>query len=52
VVSTKISPEIAEYPDSNKFGVLAEYPADASGMPNRFMFVGREDLNVNYWDGE
>lgn len=25
-VSTKLSPEIAEYPDSGKFGVLAEYP--------------------------
>ena len=51
-VSTKMSPEIAEYPDSKKFGILAEYPADAQGKPGRFVFVGREELNVNYWDGE
>ncbi|MCA9406222.1 MAG: cupin domain-containing protein [Candidatus Omnitrophica bacterium] len=51
-VSTKMTPEIAEYPDSNKFGVLAEYPPDAEGKPDRFVFVGRGELNVNYWDGE
>lgn len=51
-VSTKLSPEIAEYPDSGKFGVLAEYPAGPEGKPRMFRFVGREDLAVNYWDGE
>jgi uncharacterized cupin superfamily protein len=42
-VSTKLSPEIAEYPDSGKFGVLAEYPAGADGKPRGFRFVGRTD---------
>lgn len=51
-VSTKFSPEIAEYPDSGKFGVLAEYPADQDGKPQMFRFIGREHQNVNYWDGE
>lgn len=51
-VSTKLSPEIADYPDSEKFGVLAEYPANAGGPPTMFRFVGRESLNVDYWDGE
>jgi len=51
-VSTKMSPEIAEYPDSNKFGILADYPEDSQGKSKRFIFVGREELNVNYWDGE
>ncbi|MFA5060159.1 MAG: cupin domain-containing protein [Candidatus Omnitrophota bacterium] len=51
-VSTKMYPEICDYPDSNKFGILAEYPAGSDGKPNRFMFVGRENINVNYWDGE
>lgn len=41
-VSTKLSPEIAEYPDSGKFGVLAD----------NFRFVGRPQLAVDYWDGE
>jgi uncharacterized cupin superfamily protein len=51
-VSTKISPEIAEYPDSGKFGVLAEFPSSSGGAPQSFRFVGRENLNVDYWDGE
>lgn len=51
-VSTKLSPEIAEYPDSGKFGVLAEIPAGANGQPDGFRFVGRQDDNVDYWDGE
>jgi uncharacterized cupin superfamily protein len=41
-VSTKITPEIAEYPDSKKFGVLAE----------NFRFVSRADLSLGYFDGE
>ena len=51
-ISTKLSPEIAEYPDSGKFGILAELPPAADGTPQMFRFVGREDLNVNYWEGE
>ncbi len=51
-VSTKLSPEIAEYPDSGKFGVLAEYPPGPDGKPQTFRFVGREDLSVGYWEGE
>ena len=51
-VSTKLSPEIAEYPDSGKFGVLAEYPAGPDGKPSMFRFVGREDLGIDYWSDE
>lgn len=51
-VSTKQSPEIAEYPDSGKFGVLADMPAGADGKPQRFMFLGREGSSLNYWEGE
>lgn len=51
-VSTKQSPEIAEYPDSGKFGVLAEYPAGPDGKPSMFRFVGREDLGIDYWSDE
>jgi uncharacterized cupin superfamily protein len=50
-VSTKLSPDIAEYPDSGKFGVLAEYPS-GSGKPQTFRFVGRESNAVPYWEGE
>lgn len=51
-VSTRLSPELAEYPDSGKFGVIAELPAGADGKPQRFMFVGREGQSLNYWEGE
>ncbi len=51
-VSTKLSPELAEYPDSGKFGVLAELPPGTDGKPQRFMFVGRESQSLNYWEGE
>ena len=51
-VSTKLSPEICEYPDSDKFGVLAEFGADSDGKPQRFVFVGREGDSRNYWERE
>jgi uncharacterized cupin superfamily protein len=51
-VSTKLSPEIAEYPDSGKFGVLAEYPAGQDGKPRMFRFIGRESSAADYWEGE
>lgn len=51
-VSTKLSPELAEYPDSGKFGVLAEFPPGADGRPQRFVFVGRESQSLSYWEDE
>ncbi|ACB95882.1 cupin domain-containing protein [Beijerinckia indica] len=51
-VSTKLSPEIAEYPDTGKFGVLAEYSPGPDGQPNRFAFVGRAEQSTDYWEGE
>lgn len=51
-VSTRLSPEIAEYPDSGKFGILAEFPAGADGKPRGFRFVGRVEQNLDYWEGE
>ncbi len=50
-VSTRISPEVAEYPESGKFGVYGEF-ADGSGKPQLFRFIGRPDRGVDYWDGE
>jgi uncharacterized cupin superfamily protein len=51
-VSTKLSPEIVDYPDSGKFGVLAELPAGPDGKSQRFVYVGRESGSLNYWEGE
>lgn len=51
-VSTNLSPEIAEYPDSGKFQVLAELALGPDGKPQGFRYVGREDLRASYWEGE
>ena len=51
-VSTRLSPEIAEYPDSEKFGILAEYGPNPYGKQQHFSYVGRGKKSLNYWDGE
>ena len=52
-VSTKESPEIAEYPDSDKIGVLAEFPADGDGNPTAMRFIIRGEADMSdYWEGE
>jgi len=48
-ISTKLSPEIVEYPDSGKFGVLAE---NLHGKGPLWRFVGQESAGVDYWEGE
>lgn len=49
-VSTRLSPEIAEYPDSGKFAVGAELAG--TGAPKFFRYVGRADASLDYWEGE
>ena len=51
-VSTKQTPEIVDYPDSGKFGVLAELPKGADGKPRRFTFLGRDSASLGYWEDE
>jgi len=51
-VSTRLYPEVCEYPDSGKFGLMAEYPPGADGKPQGFRFVGRAGQQVDYWEGE
>jgi len=51
-VSTRQYPEVCEYPDSGKFGVLAEYPPGPDGKPQGFRFIGRPGEQVGYWEGE
>ncbi|KFN41071.1 cupin domain-containing protein [Arenimonas oryziterrae] len=50
-VSTKMSPEICDYPDSGKFGVMAIAPG-ADGKPDIFRYVSRPGTSLDYWDGE
>lgn len=51
-VSTKLSPEIAEYPDTNRFGVLASLASDETERPRTMMYVGQEADSLYYWEGE
>jgi uncharacterized cupin superfamily protein len=50
-VSTRMSPDLVDYPESNKFGVLAEL-AGPDGKPKVWRFLGRAESSLNYWDGE
>ena len=52
--STTLSPEVAEYPDSGKCGVIVELGDNAdTGMPDVWRLMMRmEDTGVDYWDGE
>ena len=52
-VSTRITPEIAHYPDSGKTGIFAELPAAADGTPRHLRFIAlRESTPDDSWDGE
>ncbi len=51
-VSTKITPEVVEYPKSGKFGVRSERALTADGQPQVMFFVGREGESKEYWEGE
>jgi uncharacterized cupin superfamily protein len=50
-ISTTTSPEIAEYPDSGKFGVLADLPPGRDGEARRLAFIGRDGESLDYWEG-
>jgi uncharacterized cupin superfamily protein len=51
-ISTKISPEICEYPETGKYTVYSEPPAGADGKPDMIGVTGHGGTDVNYWEGE
>ena len=51
-VSTMLSPEIVDYPDSGKFGALEFSGVGPDGRPRGSRFIGRRETGVDYWDGE
>lgn len=48
-VSTCLSPEVCQYPDSNKFSVSV---FGEHGQPWAFRHVGKPDDGHDYWEGE
>ena len=51
-VSTKLSPEMVDYPDSNKTGIYAEFPPGPGGKPQAMRFLSRTGASLDYWEGE
>ena len=51
-VSTRLSPEVCEYPDTGRFGLLAEMPSAVDGKPRELRFMGRAGESLEYWQGE
>lgn len=47
-VSTKLEPEVVEYPDSNKFAVSSMAGAERPTV----RFIGRKETSLDYFDGE
>jgi len=50
--STRLDPEVVEYPDSGKFAVASLVPEDKGLLAARIAYVGRLGSAVDYWDGE
>ena len=50
--STRLDPDITEYPDSQKFTVASMIPPGAGMLSAKFSYVGRKDGPVGYFDGE
>ena len=50
--STRLDPDVTEYPDSGKFAVASMIPAQGGMLSAKFHFVGRNDQSVGYFDGE
>jgi uncharacterized cupin superfamily protein len=51
-ISSVELPEVAEYPDSNKFGVYSVTSADTTPPQRRLVFLGRTASGVDYFEGE
>jgi uncharacterized cupin superfamily protein len=51
-ISTKLSPEVVDYPDSSKTGVYAEFPPGPDGKLQGMRFLTRSGASLDYWEGE
>jgi uncharacterized cupin superfamily protein len=51
-ISTKILPEIAEYPDSGKLGAISMMAGPGDAAPRQVRLMGRLAESLDYYDGE
>jgi uncharacterized cupin superfamily protein len=50
--STRLDPEVVEYPDSNKFAVASMVSADKGLIAAKLAYIGRREGSLGYFDGE
>ena len=50
--STRLDPEVVEYPDSNKFAVASLAPPDKGLLAAKLLYIGRRETSLGYFDGE
>jgi uncharacterized cupin superfamily protein len=50
--STRLDPDVTEYPDSMKFAVASMISPGEGMMSAKFSHLGRKDRSVGYFDGE
>jgi uncharacterized cupin superfamily protein len=50
--STRLDPDVVEYPDSNKFAVASMVPADKGLVAAKLVYIGRREGSLGYFDGE
>ncbi len=50
--STRLDPEVVEYPDSNKFAVASMVPPDKGLIAAKLIYIGRRETSLDYFDGE
>ena len=51
-VSTTLSPEICDYPDSSKVGIYAQFPPGPDGKPQGMRALHKTGASLDYWEGE
>jgi len=51
-ISTMLSPEAVEYPDSGKFAIWSRPHPSGDRAKLGLRFIGRREMSINYWDGE
>lgn len=51
-VSTMLTPEIAEYPDTGKFQAVTDLPPGPDGRPQLLRLINRANANLDYWADE
>jgi uncharacterized cupin superfamily protein len=50
--STRLDPDVLEYPDSNKFVVASMAPPDKGLLGAKLVYIGRREGSLGYFDGE